>query len=38
MEFHIGLGKVREITKSQGKLGEIVVCLWCAIAVVIVTK
>jgi len=31
-------GKVREFDIRHGKVGEIVVCLWCATAVVIVTK
>jgi len=31
-------GKNREFDIRQGKVGEIVVCLWCATAVVIVTK
>jgi len=37
-EFDIGQGKVREIRKSRGKVMEIVVCLWCATAVAMVTK
>jgi len=36
-EFDIGQGKVRENRKSPGKVGEIVVCLWCSTAVVIVS-
>jgi len=30
-------GKFREIRKSQEKVRETVVCLWCAVAVAIVT-
>jgi len=37
-EFDIGQGKVMEIRKSQGKVWVIVVCLWCATAVAVVTK
>jgi len=48
LAFHCGLirggyppgkpGKVREFDIGQGKVKEIVVCLWCAAAVAIVTR
>ena len=34
----IGEGKVGEIRNSKRKVGDIVVCLWCASTVTIVTN